>query len=219
MSSIMGSKSWLNVLVILLAAAFAVYTVGQFAPLLVSSLIGELGKGYWDLSRASGVVAYLLFWASIMLGLLMSNKLARAWPGGPTAFALHEFMCLLGLVFAVFHAGILLADPYINFSIGQILLPFTTSADEPFWVGLGQIGFYLLLAIACSFYVRSWIGTAVWRWLHFATFIAYMLITVHGMIVGSDSKTPLMLGVYALTNTAVWFLTIYRILAMRTAKF
>lgn len=204
-----------TVLIGVLAAVLAVYTAQQFAPLLASSLIGELGKGYWDLSRASGVMAYLLFWASIMLGLLMSNKFARAWPGGPTAFALHEFMCLLGLGFAAFHALILLADEYINFNIGQIIMPFATSGTEVFWVGLGQIGFYLLLVIVCSFYVRRWIGTQVWRWLHFATFIAYMLITVHGLIIGSDSKTPLMLGVYALTNVAVWFLTIYRILAMR----
>src|SRR5947207_8775577 len=36
-----------------------------------------------------------LAWLSMAYGVLISNKLARVWPGGPTAFALHEYTSLL----------------------------------------------------------------------------------------------------------------------------
>ena len=39
------------------------------------------------------------------LGLGITNKMARLWPGAPAAFALHEYVSLLGLAFAVFHAS------------------------------------------------------------------------------------------------------------------
>lgn len=79
---------------------------------------------------------------------------------------------------------------------------------------MGQIAFYAMAMILLSFYVRKRIGFSAWRWLHFGTFVSYMLITVHGLLVGSDAMTPLMLWVYGLSNGAVLFLTVYRLLSM-----
>jgi len=41
------------------------------------------------------------------MGVTMTNKMARIWPGGPTAFDAHQYTSLLGLTFALFHAIIL----------------------------------------------------------------------------------------------------------------
>ena len=71
--------------------------------------------------------------------------------------------------------------------------------------------------ILLSFYVRQRISYGVWRWLHFGTFVAYMLVTVHGMLVGSDSQTTFMLSVYAFTNASILFLTLYRVLLMKAS--
>src|SRR5689334_15353319 len=84
-------------------------------PGVQSSLTSGQPTAYWFLTRSSALVAYTLLWMSMASGLLITNRLARLWPGGPTAFAFHEHTSLLGLAFGIFHALILLADHYIGF--------------------------------------------------------------------------------------------------------
>ncbi len=131
----------------------AVVVLPLWAPNIALSLTGVDPKAYWFLSRATAFVGLGLLWLSMALGLGITNKLAQIWPGGPTAFALHEYTSLLGLAFVIFHALFLLGDHYINFNLLQLLVPFSTQAYQPFWVGLGQTGFYLGLIVTLSFYI------------------------------------------------------------------
>src|SRR5574341_1204377 len=134
-----------NVALLLGAAATgafaAVVVLPTWLPGLSASLLGNEPKAYWYLSRASAMVAYGLLWLSMAFGLIITNKLARVWPGGPTAFDLHQFASLIGLAFALFHALILMGDKYVNYNLAQVLVPFNSSGYKPVWVGLGQIGF------------------------------------------------------------------------------
>ncbi len=182
-------------------------------PSLTASLFGAQAQGYWDLARASGVVAYLLMWLSVALGLIITDRFARLWPGGPVAFDLHQFASLLGLAFALFHGLVLLGDQYIHYTLLQILVPFATSY-RGFWVGLGQLALYALVPITFTFYFRRRIGAATWRAIHYGSFITFALITVHGLLSGSDTANPVVLAMYALTGVSVCFLTLYRMLAM-----
>jgi len=209
------------IVAIAVGALSALVLLPMFSDIFAQSLVGEEAKGYWFLSRASGVTAYVLFWASMMTGLLMSTKTTRLWSTGPTFMAIHEFTGILGLLFASFHALILLGDAFIQTDVVQILMPFLMNfgkdGTQSIWVGFGQLGFYALALIVLSFYVRQRITYGVWRWLHFGTFVAYMLVTVHGMLVGSDSQTTFMLSVYAFTNASILFLTLYRVLLMKAS--
>ena len=87
-------------------------------------------------------------------GLFITNKMARARPG-PAAFELHEYVSLLGLGFALFHGLILMGDQFIHYNLAQVLLPFGSYGFKPFWVGLGQLSFYLSVVLVASFYVRQ----------------------------------------------------------------
>lgn len=205
---------------------FLVTGIGTLGALLVlqsglaglsQSLLGPQPKAFWELARSSGIVAYLLMWMSVAFGLIITNRIARVWPGGPTAFDLHQFASLLGLTFALFHGLILMGDQYINYSLLQILIPFASVNYQPFWVGLGQVAFYILIPVTFSFYVRRSIGTGTWRLIHGASFLAFSLITVHGLLAGSDTTTFAVLGMYAMTGLSVIFLTIYRMMTMAVA--
>ena len=214
--------TWMALIVAIAVGALgALVLLPMFSDIFAKSLVGEEAKGYWFLSRASGVTAYVLFWASMMMGLLMSTKTTRLWSTGSTFMAMHEFTSILGLLFAGFHALILLGDAFIQTDVVQILTPFLMDfgkdGAQSIWVGFGQLGFYALALILLSFYVRQRISYGVWRWLHFGTFVAYMLVTVHGMLVGSDSQTTFMLSVYAFTNASILFLTLYRVLLMKAS--
>ena len=178
---------------------------------LAASLAGVQPKAYWYLSRSSAIVGYLMLTASMVLGLAITNKLARAWPGGPTFAALHEHTSWLGLVLSAFHAFILLADGYIGYNLNQLLVPFASVNFRPFWVGLGQISFYLLILVVVSFYLKRWINYKLWRTLHFLSFAVFGLGMLHGLLSGTDTAGLPMLLLYWASAVSVITLVIYRI--------
>src|SRR5581483_644301 len=63
-----------------LGALLAAVVALPALPALASSLLGSSPKAYWYLARAAGFVAYLLIWLSVVVGLLITGKLARLWP-------------------------------------------------------------------------------------------------------------------------------------------
>jgi predicted ferric reductase len=194
-------------------AAFLV--LPTWVPGLSASLTGPEPRAFWYLSRASAFVALGLMWCSMVLGLLMTNKLARVWPGGPAAFELHQYTSLLGLVFALFHAFILLGDGYIDFTLARLLLPFASTGYQPLWVGLGQVGLYVMVLVAFSFHLRGEIGHRTWRLIHFASFAVFVLALVHGLFSGTDSGGPWARRFYVAAGGSVLFLSLYRLLSTR----
>jgi predicted ferric reductase len=200
---------------LLMAIAFGVFTALILSPSgipsLAHSLVGASPKAYWYLSRGAAFVALALLWLSMMLGLLITDKIARSWPGAPEAFAIHEYVSLLGLAFAIFHALILIGDHYINYQLVQILMPFGSINYHPVWVGLGQIGLYVWAIISASFYVRKGIGPKAWKLIHYASFFNFLIAIIHGLASGTDTPTPLVQGVYWFFGSTFIFLTIYRI--------
>ena len=157
----------LMLLAVTLGALAAAIVLPNWLPGLSQSLLGTEPKAYWYLSRASALVAYGLLWLSMALGLIITNKLARLWPGGPIAFDLHQFASLLGLAFALFHALILMGDKYIQYNLAQVLVPFNSAGYKPVWVGAGQIGLYLLAIVGLSFYIRKRLTQRRWRAIHY----------------------------------------------------
>lgn len=208
------------------AAALAGLVAGGVAlivwlPGLAASVVGAQPKVFWYLSRSSAVAAYGLLWLSMVFGLVLTNRLARLWPGGPTAFDLHQYTSLLGTGLALFHALILIGDGYLQYSLGQLLVPFASAPYRPLWVGLGQVAFYGLGLVSLSFYARQPLGKTTWRVIHAASFALFGLALLHGLLAGTDSGAGLMLLMYWVTGGSVLFLTLYRALfhwGLKTAE-
>lgn len=184
----------------------------------VSSIAAPDHKMFWYLTRASGFVALALLWLSMALGLLITNKLARAWPGGPTLNDLHEYASLLGLGFTALHALVLLGDQYTPYSITQVLVPFASSNYRPLWVGLGQLSLYSSLIVTISFYMRRWIGFRAWRTLHYLSFGTFVLAIGHSLFSGSDSTSVWARDVYWGMAISVVGLVVYRIVLARSGR-
>jgi predicted ferric reductase len=199
----------------LLAAAagalMAAVLLPNWLPGMTSSIAMD-AKVYWYISRGSAIAAYALLWVSLVMGLLMTNKLSRWFPGAPQAYDLHQFVSLAGMFFIALHALILMGDAYISYNLLQVLLPFASQQYKPLYVGLGQLGFYLWLGLVGSFYIRKRLGQRTWRLLHYAGFVAYLFALVHGVSSGSDTATPWMQGVYWVTGGILTFLVVLRFL-------
>jgi predicted ferric reductase len=217
--STIGAQTFLMVLLAMAVGTLAaVVLLPSWLPNLASSLMGPDPKVFWYLSRGSSFAALSLMWLSMALGLMITNKMARLWPGAPAAFAIHEYVSLLGLAFAIFHALVILGDHYIKFSLVQILMPFATVSYRPLMVGFGQLGFYIWLMVALSFYVRSSIGPKAWRAIHYLSFLTYVMALYHGITSGTDTSATWAQNYYWISGGSLLFLLIYRIAVTVTTK-
>jgi predicted ferric reductase len=199
---------------ITLGLLVAVLILPSWLPNMSFSLGGDAPKAYWYISRATAFVSLTLLWLSMALGLGITNKMARLWPGAPAAFALHEYVSLLGLAFAAFHAIVILGDHYINFTLLQLFVPFSTVDYRPFWVGIGQVAFYTWAILALTFYIRPIIGQKSWRFLHYGSFGMYLMGIFHGLFTGTDASAGWAQNYYWISAGSLLFLLMYRILAV-----
>ena len=171
---------------------------------------------YWYMGRASGFIAYGLLFASIALGLAVSSRVADGLLARPWVFDMHQFLSLFVLVAMLFHALILLPDPYAQFKLEELLVPFATRY-RPLAVGVGAIVLYGSVIVTASFYLKRLISQQGWRLLHYTTFVLFIGATVHGVFAGTDSREQWAQIAYLSSGLLVLFLTFFRILASRRA--
>ncbi len=174
---------------------------------------------WWYVTRASGIIAYLLLWFSTVLGLAVTSKYLDGMLDRLFTYDFHEFISLLSVFFTFVHVFVLTLDRYMPYSLVQILVPFI-SPYRPFWVGVGVIAFYIILLVTLTFYLRNRIGTRSFRTIHILSLLGYIGATLHGYYAGTDTALPSMKILYEVSGLVVLFLTVYWLvlLGLRNAE-
>jgi sulfoxide reductase heme-binding subunit YedZ len=169
---------------------------------------------WWLVSRASGIVALGLITTAVLLGLTMSTKLLRRPGVGRTLVRLHEHIALVGLAAIAVHGLALLGDPWLHPGPGGLTIPFTMSY-RPLFTGMGILAGYLAALLGLSFYARRRIGVRLWRRLHRATLLVWVLGVIHTLGAGSDAATPWLRAFVLLPAIPIVYLTVLRSLQGR----
>ncbi len=169
---------------------------------------------WWLVSRASGILALGLMSLSVLIGLTMATKILRRPGMGRKLVRLHEHVALVGLVAIAVHGLALLGDPWLHPGVKGLTVPFSMSY-RPIFTGLGLIGGYLAALLGLSFYARRRIGVRLWRKLHRATVLVWVLGIVHSIGAGSDASTLWLRAYMLLTGVPIIYLTVLRILQSR----
>ena len=172
---------------------------------------------WWYVTRASGIVAYLLLWFSMVLGLGVTSKSFDLLLDRIFTYDFHQFISLLSIAFIVAHVAVLLFDRYLPYSIWQVIIPFI-SPYRPFWVGIGVIGFYVILLVTVTFYLRKRIGMRAFRLIHVLSLVGYLGATLHGVYSGTDSPLPAVQFLYIGSALVVIFLTIFWLVLLALRK-
>lgn len=132
-----------------------------------------------------GFASWFLLWCALVLGLAVRNGWAGTRVRHSTLQAAHGTVALLGLALGVVHGGAQLAVPNGIVRLVDEVVPFVNPAD-PVGVGAGALALELLLAAALSVPVRKRLGHSRWRAVHGLTYGAFVLLTAHVLISGSD---------------------------------
>jgi predicted ferric reductase len=192
-------------------------TIVPVVPWLKDALASFGAKTAWYLSRSMGLIAYLLMTASVMWGLVLSSKIVKEVAPPPAALAVHNAISWAGIGLGLLHALALLFDTYYTYTLFDVLMPFV-GPYRPGWVGLGTLSLYAMTIVSMSFAWRKWLGQTGWRIIHYTSFFFYAVVTVHGLMAGTDSASPAIRLLYVVSVLGTLFLINYRVLAAKKAR-
>lgn len=172
----------------------------------------ETSPTLWYVTRATAMAAYVTLSLSVMLGMLRTVARQARERVSWMVDELHQVIATLAMVLVAAHLITLLLDPFLPFSVTNLLLPLS-EPYRPLAVQLGVGALYTMALVLVSSWLRRRIRYKLWRGIHYVSLIAFALATAHGLLAGSDAGEPWMRAVYAGAAAAVAFLTLVRVFA------
>lgn len=168
----------------------------------------------WIAARATGLVAYALLTAVMLLGLTLAG---RGRPPGlrpADVAALHRLLSLWALVLTGAHGVALVLDRAVDIPVAGLLVPGLVPY-RTVWVAAGVLAAWIAVTLHVSSLLRRHVGPPWWRRLHRLAFVAFGAATVHGVMAGTDTgwwaTTALYGGAVGLVaGTAAWRLGVTR---------
>lgn len=147
----------------------------------------------WYVIRATGTVAYLLLYLAVIIGLYSQVQKKRKQKVTITLH-LHEALSNWALYMTIGHLGFLLIDSYMSFKWTEVLVPFGGNY-KPLPMAMGTVSLYFLIITILTSKARKKIGYQRWRKLHALNPILYILVTLHGLFIGTDFQGVILAAV------------------------
>ena len=148
----------------------------------------------WYATRGAGIVSLVLLTGVILLGIVGAMRWQTAsWPRFLTT-GFHRSLALMTLVFLAVHIVTAVVDPFTALGWNAAIIPFS-SPYRRWWLGLGVIAVYLLLAIAVTSLLRPLFGHRAWRTVHWIAYLMWPIAVIHGIGTGTDQQFAWMLAI------------------------
>ncbi len=169
-------------------------------------------KVTWYAARASGLVAWALVTASIVVGLALSTRLVRKRGANAWLLDVHRFLGTLSLVFVGVHLFALWADDYVYFGPRELFVPMA-SEYRPGAVAWGIAALLLMVAIQLTSWAMHKMPRRLWHTVHLSSFLLFATATLHGFTAGADNKNLAVQWCALTGGLLVVFLVAFRLLA------
>lgn len=167
----------------------------------------------WILGRATGVTAYLLLVALVLLGITLSHPgRARRGRSAVRRMRAHVTLAVLALALVVLHVVVLAGDRYAGVGWVGSVLPMRAHY-RPVAVTLGLLGAWIGLLAGLTAGAAGHLPLRLWFPLHRIAAAAFALVLLHGLFAGSDSGV--LFAMYAGTGLLVAGFATHRYLARR----
>ncbi|MGD9752760.1 MAG: ferric reductase [Acidimicrobiia bacterium] len=165
---------------------------------------------WWYLSRASGIVAWLMLTAAVIWGVVLATGAFPEHRRPAWLRDLHTWLGGLSVLFLAVHLVALVADSYVSFGLVDLLVPFA-SDWKPGAVALGVLAMWLVVAVQVTSLAMRHLPRRAWRVVHLSSYLAFWATSMHAAFAGTD-RTSLLYQVTAVLAIAavVWSL-LYRV--------
>jgi sulfoxide reductase heme-binding subunit YedZ len=170
----------------------------------------QMTDALWYLGRGSGLVSLVMLTVVMVLGILTRSRRRPAGFSTANVNRLHRNAGMLAVVFLAVHVSTLLADPYAQLHLVDLVLPFNGSY-RPLYLGLGTLAVDLLAAVMVTSLLMKRVGAKTWRAVHWLAYACWPTAFLHGLGNGSDTDHSWALGLSLLCAATVGGAIVWRL--------
>ena len=171
----------------------------------------------WYLSRASGMVAWIVLGITCLWGILLVTRMLKPADRPAWLLDLHRYLGVLSIVTTLAHMLTLIGDNWVYFVWRELLLP-QASLWRTTAVTWGVLAFYLLVVIQVSSWTMKWLPRRLWHAIHLLSYVLFAMVTVHGFMAGSDSTNIVFFTIAVGGIAILLFAFVARVLQGRAKK-
>jgi methionine sulfoxide reductase heme-binding subunit len=165
----------------------------------------------WYVTRTLGIAAYITLVISCALGMLRVTARRSGEQLNWLVDEMHMFVASVSGVLVLGHIVALYFDPFLPFSLVNLLLPLPSQPYRTLAVNLGVLSFYCVVALLLSSWARRRLAYGIWRNVHNLSIVLLVLVTLHGWLAGSDAGEPWMKATYGAVMGSFGFLILWRL--------
>jgi methionine sulfoxide reductase heme-binding subunit len=169
---------------------------------------------WWFVSRASGMVAWIVLGATCLWGILLITRMLKPADRPAWLLDLHRWLGALAVTTTLAHMAALVADNYVHFGWKELLVP-NGSPWKTGPVTWGVFAFYLLIVVEVSSLLMKKIPRRLWHGIHLSSYVLFAMATVHGVQAGSDRGNVMFIIVASGGAAIVIFAGVARFLQAR----
>jgi methionine sulfoxide reductase heme-binding subunit len=153
----------------------------------------SLDELLWLTSRAAALTAFFVLSAALVTGQALRSAMFEGTMRNRDLSSLHRFLTVCWVPFVSLHVLAITLDAVARVSPIDLVIPLRVSYATVA-IGLGTIGFDLLLVVTVTSYLRRQLDPIAWRWLHRLSYLMFAVFAVHALLAGTDFARPVVLA-------------------------
>lgn len=153
----------------------------------------SLDQLLWLTSRAAALTAFFVLSAALITGQALRSAMFDGAMRNRDLSSLHRFLTVCWVPLVGVHVLAITLDAVARVSPIDLVIPFRVSYAA-LAIGLGTIGFDLLLVVTVTSYLRRHLDPIAWRWLHRLSYLMFAVFALHALLAGTDFARPLVLA-------------------------
>lgn len=172
---------------------------------------------WWYLSRASGMVAWVVLGMTCLWGILLITRMLKPADRPAWLLDLHRWLGAIAVVTTGVHLAALVADNYVYFGWRELFVP-QASKWKTSAVTWGVIAFYILVVVQLSSMIMKKLPRRLWHAIHLLSYLLFASATVHGLAAGTDRTNSAFLMIAIGATSIVLFAFVARVLMGRAKR-
>lgn len=154
----------------------------------------------WYITRGSGLIAFTFAWLVIFLGVAVRFPVLNRIFSPAYSLSVHHSLAFQVIFFSLLHGISFLFDTHFNPSVADAFIPFWIKSMNPLPLALGILGFYGMVILTVTSWIKPMIPQRVWRAIHFLNILVYGSVIAHALLLGTDLKIPAFRNIFIGAN-------------------
>ena len=147
----------------------------------------------WYAARVAALAAFAVLAGSLLTGMAIRTAYLSGVARNRAVVAVHGFLTWFWLPLVIVHVAAIVLDATAGIRLLDVVVPFQAevrtapgAVSAQIAVGLGTIGFLLLLLVGVAAGLRKRMSRRAWNVIHRLSYPMFVVFLLHAQLAGTD---------------------------------